>query len=84
MLGMFRGANSFDQNLGNWYVVPADTTYATSEGTLNVTTISAQNTFLDDRHSPSYGIGSDSSLFNITDSKTLMFKNIPSTGILYR
>ena len=81
MLGMFRGANSFDQNLGNWYVVPADTTYATSEGTLNVTTISAQNTFLDDRHSPSYGIDSDSSLFNITDSKTLMFKNIPSTGI---
>ena len=81
MLGMFRGANSFDQNLGNWYVVPADITYATSEGTLNVTTISAQNTFLDDRHSPSYGIGSDSNLFNITDSKTLMFKNIPSTGI---
>ena len=84
MSNMFTGANLFDQNLGNWYVVPADTTYATSEGTLNVTTISAQNAVLDN---PSllYGIGIDSggnsNLFNITDSKTLMFKNATSTGI---
>ena len=84
MSNMFVGAFLFDQNLGNWYVVPADTTYATSEGTLNVTTISTQNAFLDD---PSllYGIGIDSggnsNLFNITDSKTLMFKNATSTGI---
>ena len=79
MLGMFAKASSFDQNLGNWYVVPADTTYATSEGTLNVTTISAQNAFLDNP-SPSYAIGSggNSTLFNITDSKTLMFKSTPS------
>ena len=79
MSGMFRGATSFDQNLGNWYVVPADITYDTTEGTLNVTAISAQNAFLDG-HSTSYGIGSDSSLFNITDSKTLMFKSTPLTG----
>ena len=82
MSGMFFGAHSFDQNLGNWYVVPADTTYATSEGTLKATTISTQNTALDD---PSllYGIGSgdnNSTLFNITDSKTLMFKSDPSAG----
>ena len=84
MSNMFTGAYLFQQNLGNWYVVPADTTYVTSEGTLNVTTISAQNAFLDDRHSPSYGIdsgdGGNSNLFNITGSNTLMFKNTPSTG----
>ena len=83
MSDMFLSASSFDQNLGNWYVVPADTAYATSEGTLNVTTISTQNAFLDD---PSllYGIGSDSdgnsNLFNITNSNTLMFKSDPSAG----
>ena len=81
---MFSGASLFDQNLGNWYVVPADTAYAISEGTLIVTTISAQNTALNDQI-PVYGIGSgsnnNSNLFNITNSKTLMFKSTPSTGI---
>ena len=81
MLGMFNGASSFDQNLGNWYVVPADTVYANSEGTLNVTTISTQNTALD---VPSllYGIDSGDSLnlFNITGSNTLMFKSAQSAG----
>ena len=81
MSEMFYDATLFDQNLGNWYVVPEDTTYATSEGTLNVTTISTQNAFLDDP-SPSYAIGSggNSTLFNITDSNTLMFKSTPSAG----
>ena len=80
MSSMFSGATSFDQNLGNWYVVPADTAYAISEGTLNVTTISAQNSVLDG-HSPKYGIGlgDDSDLFNMTGS-TLMFKDTPSVG----
>ena len=81
MYSMFSGASSFDQNLGNWYVVPADTTHDNSEGTLRVTTISAQNAFLDDYHTPSYGIGSgsnNSNLFNITDSNTLMFKSAQS------
>ena len=77
---MFDGADAFDQNLGKWYVVPADTAYDTSEGTLNVTTISAQNAFLDDDHTLSYGIGigGNSTLFDITDSNTLMFKSTPS------
>ena len=80
MTFMFFGATSFDQNLGNWYVVPEDTAYATSEETLNVTTISAQNGILDG-HSPTYGIGlgDDSGLFNMTGS-TLMFKDTPSVG----
>ncbi len=77
---MFLAANSFQQNLGNWYVVPADTAYATSEGTLNVTTVSAQNSVLDG-HSPEYGIGSggDSALFSMTGN-ALMFKDTPSVG----
>ena len=82
MSNMFLRATSFDQNLGNWYVVPADTAYDNSENTLSVTTISAQNTFLD-AHSRSYGIGigdNDSNLFNITDSNTLMFKSAQSAG----
>ena len=81
MTGMFSRATAFDQNLGNWYVVPADTVYANSEGTLNVTTISTQNAFLDG-HSTSYGIDSGDSLnlFNITGSNTLMFKSAQSAG----
>ena len=86
MSSMFSGASSFDQNLGNWYVVPADTTYDNSEGTLNVTTISAQNAFLDDDdddHFPSYAIGSggNSTLFYIIDFNTLKFKSAQSAGI---
>ena len=82
MTYMFNGASSFDQNLGNWYVVPADTAYVIAENTLKVTTISAQNAFLDD-HLPSYGIGSgnnNSNLFNITDSNILMLKSVPPAG----
>ena len=77
---MFFSATSFDQNLGEWYVIPADTSYDVSEGTLNVTTISAQNAALDG-HNPNYGIGSsdDSDLFNMTGN-VLMFKATPSAG----
>ena len=77
---MFLGATSFDQNLGEWYVIPADTAYDVSEGTLSVTTISAQNAVLDG-HDPAYGVGNshDSALFNMTGS-TLMFKATPSAG----
>ena len=80
MTTMFTRANSFQQNLGKWYIVPADTAYDNSERTLNVTTISTQNSVLDG-HSPNYGIGSgdDSALFNMTGS-TLMFKDTPSVG----
>ena len=80
MTRMFSGATSFEQNLGNWYVVPEDTAYGISEGTLSVTTVSAQNSVLDG-HSPEYGIGSggDSALFNMTGN-ALMFKDTPSVG----
>ena len=77
---MFFGATSFDQNLGEWYVIPADTAYDVSEGTLSVTTISAQNSVLDG-HDPNYGIGSggDSDLFSMTGN-ALTFKAAPEAG----
>ena len=80
MESMFEGAILFDQNLGEWYVIPADTAYGISEGTLSVTTISAQNAVLDG-HNPNYGIGSggDSDSFSMTGN-TLTFKATPSAG----
>ena len=80
MTDMFSGASSFDQNLGSWYVVPADTAYDASEGTLNVTTVSAQNAFLDG-HEPEYGIGAggNPTLFNMTGG-ALMFEAAPDAG----
>ena len=78
---MFFDATSFDRNLGEWYVIPADTAYDVSEGTLNVTTISAQNSQLDG-HTPNYGIGDDSPLFNMTGS-TLSFKSAPTSNGIY-
>ena len=80
MGSMFLNAASFDQNLGEWYVIPADTAYGVSEGTLGVTTISAQNAVLDG-HDPNYGIGSggDSDSFNMTGN-ALTFKATPSAG----
>ena len=85
MGSMFSGASSFEQNLGSWYVVPADTVYdATTETTLVVTAIAAQNSVLDG-HSPNYGIGTgnDSELFNMTDS-TLMFKGTTPSANVYK
>ena len=80
MGSMFGAPSSFDQNLGRWYVVPADTSFDAADTSLNVTTISAQNAFLDG-HNPAYGIGSghNSTLFNMTGS-TLMFKGAPDPG----
>ena len=78
MDNMFLLANSFQQNLGNWYVVPADTHYGNAEASLNVTTVAAQNSELDDQN-PDYGIGDghDFDSFNMTGS-TLFFKSAPS------
>ena len=83
MIGMFSEATSFDQNLGLWYVVPADTSYDISEASLLVTTIAAQNSYLDG-HTPNYGIGTgdDSGLFEMTGSN-LMFKNAPPSARVY-
>ena len=80
MSEMFDGANSFRQNLGKWYIVPADTAYATATNTLNVTTISAQNSALKG-HTPNYeiGAGGNSTRFNMTGS-TLMFKTATYAG----
>ena len=60
--------------------MPADASFDAADTSLNVTTISAQNAFLDG-HNPVYGIGSghDSDLFNMTGS-TLAFKGAPSSG----
>ena len=75
---MFVGITPFPQNLGNWFVVPADTHYDNAEASLNVTTIAAQNPYLDGR-TFTYGIGDghDFDSFNMTGS-TLMFKSAPS------
>ena len=86
MTNMFSGAAAFKQNLGSWYVVPADTVYNTSDETsLVITTIAAQNSFLDDP-TPNYGIGTgtgnDSALFNMTGNN-LMFKSTPLSARVY-
>ena len=79
---MFLNADDFEQNLGKWYVVPADTVYNTSDETsLAITTIAAQNFFLNSNHTPNYGIGTggNSTLFSMTGSN-LVFKATPSAG----
>ena len=79
---MFLNADDFERNLGKWYVVPADTVYNTSDETsLAITTIAAQNFFLNSNHTPNYGIGTggNSTLFSMTGSN-LVFKATPSAG----
>ena len=80
MSDMFREATSFNQNLGTWYIMPATANFDADGGSLDVTTVSAQNSPLRN-HSPVYGIGSggDSNLFEIT-GRTLAFKSAPDAG----
>ena len=80
MNSMFNGARDFDQNLGMWYIVPAGTDFDAGGASLNVTTISAQNLYLE-RHNPVYAMGSygNSSLFEMSGS-TLAFKAAPGKG----
>ena len=82
MSSMFLHADDFEQNLGEWYILPAEAAYDITDASLNVTVISAQNSILDG-HNPTYGIdpddSHDSGLFSMTGS-TLMFKVTPSTG----
>ena len=80
MSGMFAGASSFDQNLGAWYIVPAGTDFDAGGASLNVTTISTQNSYLE-TPPPVYAMGSygNSSLFEMSGS-TLAFKAAPSAG----
>ena len=81
MANMFNGA-PFDQNLGKWYVVPANSLYDTTDVSLNVTAISAQNSYLDG-HGPEYGIDPggiyNSTLFSINGTM-LVFKDTPPAG----
>ena len=63
---MFANANSFRQNLGDWYIVPDGRTISDADGTIP---ISAQNSYLD-RHDPAYLIdmaAGDGSKFRLTD-----------------
>ena len=92
MRSMFRNAESFNQNLGNWYVVLDSTSIDIGSGTTKIGSIAAQNQILDDQN-PTYGIGSgaDSALF-VIDGDVLTTKpsvdygkaeyavNITSTG----
>ena len=59
--------HSFHQNLGEWYVVPDSAEIARTDVPGVVGSISAQNSYLDIHHSPTYGIGTggDSALFEI-------------------
>ena len=75
---MFDGADSFEQNLGKWYVIPNDTVIARTDVPGVVGSISAQNSYLDG-HSTTYGIGTggDSALFDIVNGNEL---NMTSVG----
>ena len=74
MNAMFTGATAFTQNLGGWYILLDDTEIDGDGATGTVTTISAQNRFLDGQM-PAYSItaGGDGDLFEIADGNTLRF-----------
>ena len=69
---MFLRAAAFDQNLGEWYIVPDDSSITRSDVPGMIGVISAQNPYLDGQ-SPAYGIGigGDSALFEITNGNKL-------------
>ena len=78
MASMFDGASDFSQNLGAWYIsarnLGVDPTL--SAGT-EVTTITAQNSFLSG-HNPVYGLsGDDAGLFALTAAGVLTITNAP-------
>ena len=80
MPSMFVATPAFNQNLGTWYIVPARTDFDASGNSLDVTTISAQNPYLNGQN-PIYGMGSggNSDLFEMRGS-TLAFRNAPDVG----
>ena len=84
MGAMFAGAPAFTQNLGGWYIVPGDTELNRDDPTGTVTTISAQNRFLDGQN-PTYSVaaGGDGDLFEITDENTLRFVHADHGKITY-
>ena len=78
MSGMFVGADAFDQNLGKWYIVLGDRSIDDGDASRIVTSISAQNAFLDDQ-SLRYSIapGGDGDAFEI-DGTVLKLKSTPN------
>ena len=73
MTGMFFGAGIFEQNLGEWYIVPDSTFIAGPDIPGVVGSISAQNGFLEN-HNATYGIGTGgySALFEISGNDLRM------------
>ena len=78
MDGMFDSADSFEQNLGSWYVTIDNTSIGRADVPGVVGAISAGNAFLDGQN-PTYVIepGGDSDRFTITDGNLL---NMVSTA----
>ena len=78
MSDMFVGADAFDQNLGKWHIVLGDHSIDNGDASRIVTSISAQNAFLDDQ-SLRYSIapGGDGNTFEI-DGTVLKLKSTPN------
>ena len=78
MSDMFVGADAFDQNLGKWHIVLGDHSIDNGDVSRIVTSISAQNAFLDDQ-SLRYSIapGGDGNTFEI-DGTVLKLKSTPN------
>ena len=92
MSDMFARTSSFNQNLGNWYIVLDSTSIDIGSGTKSIGNIAAQNPILDGQNSAyGMGTGADSDLFEIDGDilvtkpsvdygKTEYAVNITSTG----
>ena len=81
MSQMFSGADLFDQNLGNWYIILDDKAIAHNDTTRAIGSIGAQNQFLDGQNSTYYiGSGWDSGFFDITGS-VLKLKVVPDHSV---
>ena len=76
---MFEDATSFQQNLGEWYVVPDDATIEYGDVTRQVATISPQNDWLADNHRVVYSIdeaAGDGDQFEI-NGDALKLRSVP-------
>ena len=79
MAEMFDGAGSFEQNLGNWYIVLGDTSIEYGDATRQVTTISSQNAWIEGNQNIAYSIDGgtgDGGQFEI-DGNALKLKSVP-------
>ena len=78
MTDMLNVADTFDQNLGNWYIVLDSASIGHGDAPGTVGSISAQNSFRDGQN-PVYGIGpgGDSNSFEISGSDPVL-KVVPA------